>query len=136
MKRTFDFLLSVLAGILLLVLPVIVVIDVRLTSKGPTLSWSNHIGQNNIFFKMPNFRSMRVGTPALAKHLLAVPQSQLTPIGSFLRKVVNISGPIFGAFCWVICAWWCGARLCSKSVIWWRCARSGYKCFLPAYAFA
>lgn len=29
---------------------------------------------------------MRVGTPAVATHLLADPNSHLTPIGSFLRK--------------------------------------------------
>jgi O-antigen biosynthesis protein WbqP len=35
---------------------------------------------------MPKFRSMRVGTPAVASHLLADARSHLTPIGSFLRK--------------------------------------------------
>jgi O-antigen biosynthesis protein WbqP len=35
---------------------------------------------------MPKFRSMRVGTPAVATHLLAEPQAHLTSIGSFLRK--------------------------------------------------
>ena len=44
------------------------------------------VGQNNVIFKMPKFRSMRVGTPAVATHLLANASSRLTPIGSFLRK--------------------------------------------------
>lgn len=35
---------------------------------------------------MPKFRSMRVGTPAVATHLLVDPKSVLTPIGSFIRK--------------------------------------------------
>jgi O-antigen biosynthesis protein WbqP len=35
---------------------------------------------------MPKFRSMRIGTPAVATHLLANPAAYLTPIGSFLRK--------------------------------------------------
>lgn len=35
---------------------------------------------------MPKFRSMRVGTPAVATHLLTDPQACLTPVGSFLRK--------------------------------------------------
>lgn len=35
---------------------------------------------------MPKFRSMRVGTPAVATHLLSDPKAHLTPIGSFLRK--------------------------------------------------
>jgi len=35
---------------------------------------------------MPKFRSMRVGTPAVATHLLTNPTAHLTPIGGFLRK--------------------------------------------------
>jgi O-antigen biosynthesis protein WbqP len=35
---------------------------------------------------MPKFRSMRMGTPAVATHLLQSPESYLTPIGGFLRK--------------------------------------------------
>jgi O-antigen biosynthesis protein WbqP len=35
---------------------------------------------------MPKFRSMRVGTPAVATHLLTNATSHLTPIGGFLRK--------------------------------------------------
>lgn len=35
---------------------------------------------------MPKFRTMRVGTPAVATHLLSDPAAYLTPIGGFLRK--------------------------------------------------
>jgi O-antigen biosynthesis protein WbqP len=35
---------------------------------------------------MPKFRSMHVGTPPVATHLLGNPGAYLTPIGSFLRK--------------------------------------------------
>ena len=59
---------------------------VRLMSKGPALYWFDRVGRNNVIFKMPKFRSMRVGTPAMATHLLADARSHLTPIGSFLRK--------------------------------------------------
>lgn len=86
MKRMLDLLLGVVVGILLLVPLVIVATAVRLTSKGPALYWSDRVGRNNIIFKMPKFRSMRVGTPAVATHLLANPKTHLTPIGSFLRK--------------------------------------------------
>jgi len=61
-------------------------VAVRLTSTGPALYWSDRVGRNNKIFKMPKFRSMRVGTPAVATHLLADAKSHLTPIGSFLRK--------------------------------------------------
>ena len=86
MKRLFDLFLA-LSTALLLVLPIILVsLAVRLTSKGPVLYWSDRVGRDNRLFKMPKFRSMKVGTPALATHLLSNPDAYLTPIGSFLRK--------------------------------------------------
>jgi O-antigen biosynthesis protein WbqP len=85
-KRLFDLLLA-LCTVLILLLPlVLVALAVRLTSKGPALYWSDRVGRSNVIFKMPKFRSMRVGTPAVATHLLSDAQAHLTPIGSFLRK--------------------------------------------------
>lgn len=86
MKRLMDVVLGVLAATVLLVPIAIVAILVRLTSPGPALYWSDRVGRSNKIFKMPKFRSMRVGTPAVATHLLTDPKSHLTPIGSFLRK--------------------------------------------------
>jgi O-antigen biosynthesis protein WbqP len=86
MKRMFDLLLCLLAGMVLLLPLVLVAIAVRLTSRGPALYWSDRVGRNNVIFKMPKFRSMRMGTPAVATHLLGNPAAHLTPIGSFLRK--------------------------------------------------
>jgi O-antigen biosynthesis protein WbqP len=86
MKRILDLLLGVVVGMLLLFPLVILATAVRLTSNGPALYWSDRVGRNNVIFKMPKFRSMRVGTPAVATHLLVDPQSHLTPVGSFLRK--------------------------------------------------
>jgi O-antigen biosynthesis protein WbqP len=86
MKRAFDICLGCLAALLLFVPVLLVAMAVRLTSKGPALYWSDRVGRNNVIFKMPKFRSMRVGTPAVATHLLADARSHLTPIGSFLRK--------------------------------------------------
>jgi len=86
MKRTFDLLLGLLASLVLLLPVLLVAMAVRLTSQGPALYWSNRVGRYNTIFKMPKFRSMRVGTPAVATHLLGNPAAHLTPIGSFLRK--------------------------------------------------
>ena len=86
MKRVFDICLGCLAALILFVPVLLVAIAVRLTSKGPALYWSDRVGRNNVTFKMPKFRSLRVGTPAMATHLLADARSHLTPIGSFLRK--------------------------------------------------
>jgi len=85
-KRVFDLVGALFLATGLLLPLVLVALAVRLTSKGPALYWSDRVGQNNRLFKMPKFRSMRVGTPAVATHLLDRPDAYLTPIGSFLRK--------------------------------------------------
>lgn len=86
MKRLFDLFLGLSAALVLLLPVVLVALAVRLTSKGPALYWSDRVGRDNEIFRMPKFRSMRVGTPAVATHLLQDPNAHLTPIGSFLRK--------------------------------------------------
>ena len=86
MKRMFDLLLALAAAVVLAGPVLLVAVAVRLTSPGPALYWSDRVGRENKIFKMPKFRSMRVGTPAVATHLLADPKAWLTPIGSFLRK--------------------------------------------------
>ena len=86
MKRVFDFILALIATTILSIPIAVTAIFVRLTSKGPALYWSDRVGINNTIFKMPKFRSMKVGTPALATHLLEDPKSMLTPIGDFIRK--------------------------------------------------
>ena len=85
-KRVFDLLLALTATVLLVVPVLLVAVAVRLTSPGPALYWSDRVGRANKIFKMPKFRSMRIGTPAVATHLLQDPKAYLTPIGSFLRK--------------------------------------------------
>jgi O-antigen biosynthesis protein WbqP len=85
-KRLFDLALALFVAIVLAVPIAVVAIAVRLTSDGPALYWSDRVGQGNKLFKMPKFRSMRIGTPAVATHLLQDPNIYLTPIGSFLRK--------------------------------------------------
>ena len=86
MKRALDLMLLVLAAILLCVPLCVVAILVWRTSPGPILYWSDRVGRHNHLFRMPKFRSMRMGTPAVATHLLQSPESYLTPIGGFLRK--------------------------------------------------
>ena len=85
-KRVFDLLLAAAAAVCLAVPILLIALMVRLTSPGPVLYWSDRVGRYNRIFRMPKFRSMHIGTPAVATHLLQDPASYLTPIGSFLRK--------------------------------------------------
>lgn len=86
MKRFFDLFLVLLAIPVLLLPALLVALAVKLSSPGPVLYWSDRVGRGNRIFSMPKFRSMRVGTPAVATNLLNDPCAWLTPIGSFLRK--------------------------------------------------
>lgn len=86
MKRLFDILLAVVAGVLLLIPVISVMVAVRISSAGPILYWSDRVGRHNRIFGMPKFRTMRVDTPAVASHLLTDPKQFLTPVGSFLRR--------------------------------------------------
>jgi len=86
MKYLFDKICAVLFLMLLFIPMVLIVVLVRLTSKGTILYWSDRVGKDNEIFKMPKFRSMLVGTPDVATHLLNNPDTYLSPIGGFLRR--------------------------------------------------
>lgn len=86
LKRLFDLSLALAIGLTVCLPALLVMVAVKLTSKGSALYWSERVGANNRLFKMPKFRSMRVDAPVVATHLLHNPEAHLTPIGSFLRK--------------------------------------------------
>lgn len=88
-KRLSDIGLTLLAILILSPFIMATYMLIKLTSKGPALYWSQRVGQNNDLFTMPKFRSMHVGTPQIATHLMNQqqnPNAYLTPIGSFIRK--------------------------------------------------
>lgn len=86
MKRILDLLLVLLVATILAPPILVVAIVVRLTSFGPALYWSHRVGKDGILFGMPKFRTMKVGTPVLATHLLCNSDQYLTPVGSLLRE--------------------------------------------------
>lgn len=85
-KRLFDLVLALMASIILVIPILVIALLIKLTSSGPVLYWSARMGRCNNIFQMPKFRSMKVGVPTVATHLLSDPKAYLTPIGSFLRK--------------------------------------------------
>lgn len=86
-KRLFDLWLAILSVIVLAIPMLILALVVWTTSTGPVLYWSNRVGKNNRVFKMPKFRTMKNGTPAVATHILANSSLYLTPVGSFFRRL-------------------------------------------------
>ena len=85
-KRLFDLTAAVILLICLSLTFLIIALFIKLTSKGPVLYWSARVGNGNKIFKMAKFRTMLVGVPTVATHLLTDAQRYITPIGSFLRK--------------------------------------------------
>lgn len=88
-KRSLDLFLSFFGLLILSPFFLFTYLIVKLTSSGPALYWSKRIGQNNKIFMMPKFRSMKIGTPQIATHLLQQKndsQMFLTPVGNFIRK--------------------------------------------------
>jgi O-antigen biosynthesis protein WbqP len=86
MKRPFDVVMSIVIGLIVLLPCLLIGLLVRSTSSGPALYWSERIGRNNTVFRMPKFRSMLTGTPAVATHLLDDARTRITPLGNVLRK--------------------------------------------------
>lgn len=89
LKRLLDIVLTIIGIVVLFPIIIITCLLVKLSSSGPALYWSQRVGRQNQLFLMPKFRSMRIGTPQIATHLMnqqSNPKSYLTPVGSFIRK--------------------------------------------------
>jgi O-antigen biosynthesis protein WbqP len=86
MKRIFDCGVVVLFGPFFFIIFIFIYILVLIVCGRPVLHWSSRVGRQNGLFNMPKFRTMRIGTPTVATHLLNDPQRYLTPIGGFLRR--------------------------------------------------
>ncbi|MBL7004999.1 MAG: sugar transferase, partial [Gammaproteobacteria bacterium] len=78
MKRFSDLFLALIIVLLLLIPIFLLFLLIKMTSRGAALYWSDRVGMNNIIFKMPKFRSMKVDTPAVATHLLDNPDAYLS----------------------------------------------------------
>ena len=86
MNRFFELFLIALMGFILLIPAILIAILIKVDSRGPILYRSKRIGKDNDIFFMPKFRTMQVGTPQVATHLLENPDHHQTKVGKILRK--------------------------------------------------
>src|SRR5258708_30271275 len=77
-KRVFDCALAILLSLPLFVPLLVIAIVVKFSSRGPVLYWSDRVGRNNVIFRMPKFRTMKINTPEVATHLLGSAETWLT----------------------------------------------------------
>lgn len=86
-KRIIDFVLSLLAVVILSPILLVVAIWIKVDSKGPILFKQKRVGKNKTHFSMLKFRTMRTDTPSeMPTHLLNNPDFYITKIGKILRK--------------------------------------------------
>lgn len=86
-KRLIDFSLSFIGLILLSPIFLILIITIKMDSKGPVLFKQNRVGINKSHFKILKFRTMKIDAPKdIPTHLLNNPEQYITKMGKFFRK--------------------------------------------------
>ncbi len=87
LKQIIDFILSLLACIVLSPFYLLIMLAIKLDSKGPVFFKQRRIGKNKAEFNILKFRTMRIDTPHdIPTHLLKNPEQYITKVGKFLRK--------------------------------------------------
>ncbi|MEH7159005.1 sugar transferase [Neobacillus drentensis] len=86
-KRLIDIILSLLGLIVLSPVYLLLIIAIKLDSKGPVLFKQKRVGLKKSHFNILKFRTMRIDTPKdTPTHLLENPEQYITKMGKFLRK--------------------------------------------------
>lgn len=86
-KRAIDLFLSVIGLIVLSPVFLILVIAIKLDSKGPVLFKQKRVGIHKTHFNILKFRTMKIDTPKdMPTHMLSNPDQYITRVGKFLRK--------------------------------------------------
>lgn len=86
-KRILDIVLSVIGLIILSPFIFILIIFMKLDSKGPILFKQKRVGIDKTHFNILKFRTMKIDTPQdTPTHLLENPDQWITRIGRILRK--------------------------------------------------
>ena len=87
LKSVMDFVISLVALVVLAVPMAILALIIKLDDRGPVFFRQKRVGKDQKTFMMLKFRTMRTDTPKdTATHLLADPQRYITKVGKFLRK--------------------------------------------------
>ena len=86
-KRFLDLMLGMIIFVLLLPIFLILMLSIKLDSKGPVFFRQKRVGKNKRYFNILKFRTMRTDAPKdMPTHLLQNPDAFITRTGKFLRK--------------------------------------------------
>ena len=87
LKRIIDFTITLIGLIILSPIILILILCIKVDSKGPVLFKQRRIGKGKKEFYILKFRTMRIDTPKdTPTHLLENPEMYITKLGKFLRK--------------------------------------------------
>ncbi|MFC5630870.1 MULTISPECIES: sugar transferase [Streptococcus] len=87
LKRMLDVIISGLAILVLSPILLIIVIAIKLDSKGSVLFKQKRVGKGKKYFMIYKFRSMYIDAPSdMPTHMLKNPAAMITKVGGFLRK--------------------------------------------------
>lgn len=86
-KRMIDFIFALIGLIILSPVFLVLIVAIKIDSKGPVLFKQKRVGINKTYFDIFKFRTMRIGTPKdIPTHLLENPEQYITRVGKFIRK--------------------------------------------------
>lgn len=86
-KKILDRVLALLGLIILSPLFLLLMLAIKLDSKGPVFFKQKRVGIHKSHFFILKFRTMRIDTPKdTPTHLLSNPKQYITKVGGFLRK--------------------------------------------------
>lgn len=86
-KKILDFIIALIALIILFIPFIIIGIIIKLESKGPVFFKQERIGKNKTRFYIYKFRTMRTDAPKdIPTHMLNNATSYITKSGNILRK--------------------------------------------------
>jgi lipopolysaccharide/colanic/teichoic acid biosynthesis glycosyltransferase len=86
MKRLFDIVFSFFGLVLLLPLLILIIILMKITTKGPIIYKQLRVGRNNNDFFIFKFRTMFVNSDKFGLLTVGERDSRVTKIGFYLRK--------------------------------------------------
>lgn len=86
-KRGIDFILASIGMIVLSPVFLILIIAIKIDSRGPVFFKQKRVGIHKRYFNILKFRTMKIDTPKdMPTHMLSNPEQYITKVGRFLRK--------------------------------------------------
>src|SRR5437899_493607 len=85
-KRTFDFILAASGLVLLIPVLLVVIVLVKITSKGPAFYRQDRVGQGGRIFRIVKFRSMFAAAEKHGPAITSAGDPRVTPMGRLLRR--------------------------------------------------